>query len=599
MFPESQKTLQMLVNLQRSGQWQRAAAGYRQLLERDPSCVEGWHFYALLVYERGDPVTARQLMARAVELAPREPSIRTNLARMLREAGEFDAAEAQLKHALDAAPQHPPIWIQMAQLRLAQGRGDELRSQMTRLINAYPGIHLLWILLGQCHEQAADWDKALNAYAQVAKLAPEDPQPWLHLAEIKEHMGNIDAAEESYRQALERDSNCTPALCALGTLANQKGDFITGDRFSNRALAADPACYTAWLNKALSRQRKGASELLDDLRSAVSKAGADPEASPLYFALGMCLEAVKDYDAAFTAYAEANSRRAHLLGYDRDRQIRYFRDIVRHLDENFLARGERIGDHATRPIFVLGMPRSGTTLTESLLAAHSRLHAGGEMELILDILIRKAGRDVTTHRAGKWLATSGNDTLAEIAAEWRQGLDKRTPEGRRIIDKMPYNFMLVGLIHICFPHASIVHVRRNAMDNCFSCFATPFGQENSFSNDLRHLGEFYAFYETLMAHWRSVLGKQRFIEVSYEDLVNTPESELRRLFGTLELPWEEECLEHYRNRSMIRTASAWQARQPIYRTAQGRWRHFESHLSPLQEALADSAVTAELLRDSK
>lgn len=595
MNPESQKILQRLLTWQRGGQWRRAAAGYRQLLREDPDCADAWHFYALLIYERRHPRIARRFMAHAANLAPHQTSIKTNLGRILREIGDLDAAEAHIQKALEIAPDHPPAWIQLTLIRLTQERGDELRAPLARLIDKYPSAVRLWNLIGQCHEQAASWDEALAAYAKAAQLAPWDPEPWLHRAEIEERMGQTDTAENSYHQALERDARCASAICALGSIANQRGDFAAGDRLSNWALKTEKACYTAWLNKTLGRRGADASELLDDLRKTAKKAGDDPEASPLYFALGMCLEAVKDYDAAFAAYSQANALRARELPYNRDTQILYLRNIIKYLDENFVTRAKRIGDPAACPIFVLGMPRSGTTLTESLLAAHSQIHAGGEMHWIHDVLIRNAGREKATHQIGEWLAKSDNNALAELAAQWKQGLNEQTPEGQRTIDKMPTNFMLIGLIHVCFPRSSIVHVKRDAMDTCFSCFATAFGQGHSFSNDLGNLGEFYGFYETLMSHWRSILGRERFIEVSYESLVNSPETELRRMFAELDLPWEEGCLDHYRERPVIRTASLWQARQPIYRTAHGRWRRFEHHLAPLRKTLDLSGVAAKLL----
>lgn len=594
MNTRNRDSLQRLTHWQRTGQWQRAAAGYRRLLRANPNSAEGWHFYALLIYERGHPRMARRFIEHAAELAPNQVPIHTNLARMLREGGEFEAAEHHIVRALELAPLHAPAWIQLVLMRVAQERADELREPFARLLERYPQVAQLWTLSGLCHEQAADWDAALAAYARAADIAPSDPEPWLHRAEVEERLGRTDAAESSYRQALERDPRCASAICALGSIANQRGDFATGEQLVTRALEIDPKCYAAWLNQVLGRRDRSAADLISGLRAATRRAGDDPEASPLYFALGMCLEATGDFDAAFGAYAEANRRRARELAYDRNTQIEYFRNIVEHLDERFVARAERIGNPASQPIFVLGMPRSGTTLTESLLAAHSRIHAGGEMHWIHDLLRRIGGRENATRRVGAWLAASTDEELSSLAAQWQQGLVALAPDNRRVTDKMPTNFMLAGLVHVCFPRAAIVHVRRDPLDNCFSCFATAFGQGHSFSNDLGAMGEFYRFYETLMAHWYRVMGRERFIEVQYEELVAEPERVLRGVFAALGLAWEDGCLEHYRERAVIRTASLWQARQPVYSSAHGRWRRFERHLAPLREALQDSKA-AELL----
>ncbi|MGH8127652.1 MAG: tetratricopeptide repeat-containing sulfotransferase family protein [Gammaproteobacteria bacterium] len=594
MSVRTRDSLQRLLHWQRSGEWRRAAAGYTRLLRAEPNSAEGWHFYALLIYERGHPRMARRFIEHAAELAPDQIAIHTNLARMLREGGEFEAAERHIERALELAPLHPPAWIQLALMRVAQERADELREPFVRLLGRYPQAAQLWTLSGLCHEQAADWESALAAYARAAEIAPSDPEPWLHRAEVEERMEQADAAESSYRQALERDPQCASAICALGSIANQRGDFAAGEQLVRQALEVDPNCYAAWLNRVLASRERSATELIAGLGAATRGAGDDPEASPLYFALGMCLEAATDYAAAFAAYAEANRRRARELAYDRNTQIEYFRNIVEHLDERFVARAERIGNPAAQPIFVLGMPRSGTTLTESLLAAHSGIHAGGEMHWIHDLLRRSGGRENATRRVGEWLAASSDAQLSALAAQWQQGLAALASDNQRLTDKMPTNFMLAGLVHVCFPRAAIVHVRRDPLDNCFSCFATAFGQGHSFSNDLGAMGEFYRFYETLMAHWYRVMGRERFIEVRYEDLVAEPERVLRTVFAALGLEWEDGCLEHYQDRPLIRTASLWQARQPVYRSAQGRWQRFERHLGPLREAL-ENTQAAELL----
>lgn len=586
--------LQRLIGWHRTGQWRRAAAGYREILRASPECVPAWHFHALLLYERGHRLFARRFIERALELAPEDVAIRTNLARMLRETGEPQSAEAHIDRILGRAPEHVPAWIQLALLRIGQERGEELRAPLTRLLEQYPQAAKLWTLIGLCHEQAADWQAAMAAHARAARLTPRDPEPWLHQAEIEERLGRVDAAERDYRHALELDPGCASAVASLGSLASQRGDFKQGEAQARKALAIDPATYSAWLDLVLGQRERGSPALIAELEAAARRAGDDPEASPLYFALGMCREASSDYDGAFAAYAEANARRAREIPYDRDKQLAYFQNIVAHLDEGFAGRAPVTGNADARPIFILGMPRSGTTLTESLVAAHSDVHAGGEMHWIHDLLRRAGGRENATERVGEWLASRDDAELQAIARDWAGGLDSLTPDGQRITDKMPTNFMLVPLVHACFPAASIIHVRRDPLDNCFSCFATAFGQGHSFSNDLTALGEFYTMYEALMERWRGVLGPGRFIEVSYENLVTDPETAVRELIAALGLPWEDACLSNYRDRPTIRTASLWQARQPVYRSAQGRWQRFARHLRPLQAALADPAAARQV-----
>lgn len=197
-------------------------------------------------------------------------------------------------------------------------------------------------------------------------------------------------------------------------------------------------------------------------------------------------------------------------------------------------------------------------------------------------------RPAPSFRTGSWLAEASDTTLLEISRGWRTALDDAAHGKPRVTDKMPGNFTLLGLIHACLPDARIVHVRRDPRDNAFSCFATPFSEGLEFSFVMEDIAHFYHSYTRLMAHWRSVLGSERIIEIEYESLVGDPESEMRRLLAALELDWDPRCLEFHKKSRTISTASVYQVRQPIYRGSIGRWRHFETHLLHLIKALEEN-----------
>jgi hypothetical protein len=230
------------------------------------------------------------------------------------------------------------------------------------------------------------------------------------------------------------------------------------------------------------------------------------------------------------------------------------------------------------PIFVLGMPRSGTTLVEQILASHPQVHGAGELRA-LQRLVDGLGDypAAATRLAPAELARLGESYLAQI----------RPLAGGRahLVDKMPANFLHAGLIHLMLPGARIVHCRRDPVDTCLSCYTKLFSGEQMFAYDLRELGLFHRAYQTLMAHWRAVLPPDRFIEVDYEAVVENLEGEARRLVAFLGLPWDEACLGFHKTERPVRTASVNQVRQPIYRTSAGRWKAHAAHLEPLLSAL--------------
>jgi hypothetical protein len=245
------------------------------------------------------------------------------------------------------------------------------------------------------------------------------------------------------------------------------------------------------------------------------------------------------------------------------------------------------GNPSRLPVFVLGMPRSGTTLVEQIISSHPDVHGAGELPDLLEI----AQRDI----AGTGAAFPNNIPaidkagLAGWAADYVAGLHRRAPDARHITDKMPANFLAVGLINMMLPNAKIIHVSRNPVDTCLSCFMQLFGSGQEQTYDLAELGRYYADYARLMEHWRSVLPDGAFLDAQYEDIVADQETQARRMIAFCGLDWNDACIDFHKNKRSILTASVTQVRQPIYKSSVERWRHYEKFLGPLLDALGDLA----------
>jgi hypothetical protein len=244
-----------------------------------------------------------------------------------------------------------------------------------------------------------------------------------------------------------------------------------------------------------------------------------------------------------------------------------------------------LGDPSPQPVFIVGMPRSGTTLVEQILASHPMVHGAGELKTMNDVVLTVRGPDGNTIPYPEFVPSLDPAALKAIGARYVALLRELAPQGERVTDKMPSNYYFVGLIHLALPNARIIHTMRDPVDTCISCFSKLFTAEQNHTYDLGELGRYYRRYERLMAHWRRVLPAGRMLDVRYEDVVADLESQARRIIDYCGLPWDDRCLSFHQTDRPVRTASATQVRQPIYSSAVGRWKVYEKFLGPLLDEL--------------
>lgn len=308
----------------------------------------------------------------------------------------------------------------------------------------------------------------------------------------------------------------------------------------------------------------------------------------MQFGLGKCYEDISDYDSAFEHYLEACQIKRSTIDYNIQQTYQLFGKIKEIFSRDTIQRLHGLGDPSDAPIFVLGMPRSGTTLTEQILARHPAVYGAGELMDLPNIM----HRNISDRPFPDNLYLLDEEILSSWGAAYVSTLRSHAPDARRISDKLPGNYLAVGLIHLMLPNAKVIHVKRNPIDTCLSCFNMNFiGKNIEYSYDLAELGHYYMSYLGLMEHWREVLAPNSFIEVQYEELVNEPEAQARRLIEYCELEWDDACLASHNADRFIRTASLAQARKPIYRTSLERWRRYEKHLQPLLSILDSSSVS--------
>lgn len=485
---------------------------------------------------------------------PRDAVAIRMLAEVAMRLGMYAEAEAQLRRALTIAPGFADARSALATALLHQNRPREALVEYDRLLAADPADVRTATAKAAMLGQFGEYEAAITCYRDLLALRDDSPDAWLGYGNVLKTVGRRDDAVAAYRRALA----LRPTLGeAWWSLANLKAVRFDGDEVA-----------------------------------AMAAALADPATRPndrvhLHFALGEAFEAGQDYAASFAHYADGNRLRRAAADYDADALSRQIDQSIALYSNDFFAAGAGWGSPDADPIFIVGMPRAGSTLIEQILSSHSQVEGTAELPdipLLIQRMMVEQSRmpplpypTVVGHLDADAARTYG-------AAYLESARQHRKTQKAFFIDKLPNNWLDVGFIHLILPKARIIDARRHPLDCCFSNFKQHFARGQLFSYSLTDMGRYYRDYVRLMAHFDAVL-PGRVHRVMHEELLADPEGEIRRLLAALGLPFEEDCLRFHENSRPVRTASSEQVRRPINRDGVERWRAYEAWLDPLKDAL--------------
>lgn len=584
--------------LHRNGRLIEAGRLYREILAQRPNHGDALHYLGLLSHQTGDPESAVGLIERALEADGPDPLRHYNLGEAYRALGRSAEAARCYRAALAADPGDGG-----AELGLADSLYDlgDLRAAVDHYRRALallpddPEIHnnLATALL-----DLGDTARALAGFEHALALDPDFAEAHLNRANALRSAGRIDealAAIDRYEATAE-----TPMKADLARAACRQA---VGDRDGARALLAREIERDPGDVQALSMFARISPDESESVIAALEAALSDQDLHAedrrtAAFALGETLDRLGRYDEAFARYSEGNALAAARRPYAAEATAALFARIEAVFDASYFAGGdESAGSADDRPVFIVGMPRSGTTLVEQIAASHPKVHGAGE----LDEMGRIAAGLAKTPEVGAPFPEGARALIGGAArAAAQRYLDAITPsagDAMRITDKMPTNFRFLGLAARLFPQARVIHIRRNALDTCLSCFMQDFTGALDFSNELDGLGHHYRLYDGLMRHWRKCLPIS-MLELRYEDLVADLDTHAREIVDFLGLEWDSRCLRFHETERAVLTASTWQVRRPLYASAIGRWRNYERHLGPLRDALGALADDHELASES-
>ena len=537
--------------LENGGRLEAAEALCRDWLERRPDVAELHDRLGSLLAAQHRPEEALAAYQRAIDARPRHAGFRLNRGNLLLQLDRPVEAEAAYRAALDIDPDNLEILNNLCNLLKGAGRLEEAEALVRSGLERAPGRIDLLLQLAAVLREAERPAEAIETCRAAVEREPRNAEVHDALANALADAGDFDAAEAAYRQALSVRPHHARVVYQLATLRTP------ADPAAERARVEALLALDGWSEEDRAWLRYAAGKLGDD-------AGADPA-------------------GVFEHYRRGAAACRATFDYDVGDDERRLAAIAEAFPRERIARGETEGHDGTVPILIVGMPRSGTTLVERIVASHPRVHAGGERR---DLGARVAELD---HRHGRvfphWADAVTAAELDELGAAYCRSLQSLAPAAERVTDKMPANFLYAGLAAMALPRVPILHVRRHPADTCLSCFTRRFASGHRFTYDLEELGRYYRAYAALTAHWRAVLPADRFLEVDYETLVTAPRATVERILAHCGLEWSEDCLAFHEHTGAVRTASADQVRQPLYRSAIGRWRRFEDELRPLLDAL--------------
>jgi tetratricopeptide (TPR) repeat protein len=530
--------------LSQTGEREAALGHFESALAQLPQNALLWYQYAETLKQLGKRDEAHEAYLKLVDLAPLQPGVYTNISGNLLDAQRYREALVFAEKGLKLAPQDQGLRINKAIALVEEDEFDEAETLLDGLLAEGFENEMSLFLQARLLKEQGFPDKALEIYRRlIDQNLMTELSLSIHMGHAHAELGNFDQAIACYENSIKHFPDFAPAWASIA--------------HARKMTAED----TAWRDKVLS--------LLDKVEHEQVLGG-------LHYALGKYFDDTKDYDRAFHHYHEANELKKRYWSdalYKDELQQAVVDQLIAAYTREVCHTVQPGASDSSRPLFIVGMPRSGTSLTEQILSSHADIYGAGELRFWPKVVAKNPEVGRKAQFKPEWLQETARACLAN--------LDKYDTQALRVVDKMPGNFHNVGLIHAVFPNARILHTMRNPVDTCLSIYFQNFNKGHTYANDLEDLAKYYRHYHRLMRHWREVLPEGTLLELPYEQLVEDQEGWSRRIIEFIGLPWDDRCLEFYKTERKVGTASNWQAKQPIYKTSKERWRNYEKYVGPL------------------
>ena len=515
-------------------------------------------------------------------------------ARQHHDQGRTQDAIPVYQQLLRLAPEHIPALVRLATIYHQNEQPSLAIPLIEQAVAIDPNNPTLFLNQGNFYSKGKQTRKAIVAYRKAIDLGLKQPAVYTGLCEALQKVDDPTAQQECH-QALEKFPNSPDLHNALGVMLRQNGDINQAISCFQQAINLNPYCGPAWLQlstckKYDSRDHLDIQQVLTALENKQSIKDQESLVA-MYFAAGKMLDDCAEFTSAFHMYQRGNQLKKEQADFYINKVINDARLVKQAYSHSLFESAQLVGSASPQPVFIVGMPRSGTTLLEQILASHSVVHGAGETSYISKTVshIRNLkGPDFYPHQVAKLSQAE----ITQFATHCLEGLSKNADSSiQRVTDKAVNSFMHVGLIHLLFPNARIIHINRHPLDNCLSCYFQLFASGSKFSYDLNKLGQYYRNYYELMTHWNKVLPTQIY-NLRYEELINHTEATVRELIEFIGLEWEDACLDYQNTQRAVKTLSATQVRQPIYTQSIARWQNYQNFIEPIKQGLGAGILDA-------
>jgi tetratricopeptide (TPR) repeat protein len=603
--------------LHQQGDFGQAAKLYRELIDRNPHNFHALHFLGLIEASSGNLEHAKPLMARSIRIQPPNIQFIENYAAVLAQLQDYEAALQVCGNGLKINPDnisllyinagallklerfsdslarfdkvlrlksnHVAALAERAVVHTQMKNYDPAIADAKKALSIDPNYADAHLNLAMIYSTIRRYDEAIAEFNKALAINPRLANAWFGRGKALQELNRPAEALSDYEKGLALEPDKAEAHDWKGAALLELGHFAEANVAIERAIDLGPKRGSFYFTLAFSKKFSSGDRRLQSMEELAQEMPSLPtdEQVCLHFALAKAFQDIGDHERSFRHFLDGNALKRKHLEYDEAATLEVLERTRQAFSVDVLRDRRARGDPSSLPVFILGMPRSGSTLVEQILASHPRVFGAGEIGDLYHCLTDLGGPLEEARYSPEAVSRASNEDFARLGASYVGRIRRLAPAAARITNKTTENFRLVGLIILALPNARIIHTRRDPTDTCLSCFSHLFGEHLPYTFDLGELGRYYCAYEAMMAHWRVALPQNLMLEVQYEEVVADLETQARRVIAHCGLEWDSRCLDFHQTARPVRTSSVTQVRQPIYKSAMGRWRPYEKHLKPL------------------
>ena len=571
-----------------TGRHEEAVRLITQALKINPADAQAQGNLGLAYQHMGNLKLAESCFRKSIEIGGKNRTIFISLGNILRESGRASEAVQVYESTLKVDGNYPECWTNLSQALVELGEFERAFQAVSRALQIDSSLAEAHNQMGEVYRKTFKYDLAISAYKKSLELCPTLYESMLGLATVYRESEDVDSSLEVLNRLIELEPRHAKAHAALGILKEQVGDTVAAADCFKKSIELAPDAVSPLYHLSQIKGRIMIEEeilAMERLQKVTDLSSRDK--SNVHFGLGVAYDQQGQTDKAFKAWLIANQGKAERYPYDLDKRTSHQASTISYSKALSARLIESPAEDIRQLVFIVGMPRSGTSLTDQILASNTEVSSLGEVGYGDEMGAQV--KELTGKHYPQGLSGLSQEDISLLRANFLEKISPRHSAAPVLIDKTPMNFQYLGLLAEVFPSAKFIHCSRNPMYNCFSIFKLAFADDQDYAHDLKSLGDHYRLYKGLMDQWKEMY-PQRILDVRYEDTVSDIQEQCVRLVEFLDLDFEPEMLEFYSTKRLVRTLSASQVRKPIYKSSVQAWKKYEQHLQPLVEALRSTHV---------